>query len=127
MRRTTDSRRRAWRQGRRAETLAAWWLRFKGYRILAQRFQVSVGEIDLVARRGRVLAVVEVKERASLEQAANAISPQQRHRIVRAAQAFVQRHPALATCDLRFDVVLIAPGRRPRHVPDAWRPDDLGP
>ena len=126
MKRSTESRRRAWRQGRRAETLAAWWLRFKGYRILAQRFQVPVGEIDLVARRGRVLAMIEVKERASLDDAANAVSPQQRRRIVRAAQAFVQRHPGQATCDLRFDVVLIARGRRPRHIADAWRADEFG-
>jgi len=105
-----------------AEHLAAWWLRFKGYRILARGFRVAVGEIDLIARRGRVLALIEVKARPSLAEARAAITPRQRARIARAAEAFVQRHPRLATLDLRFDVVLLAPGHRPRHLPDAWRP-----
>ena len=82
-----------------------------------------MGEIDLVARRGPVLAAVEVKERANFTQAAEAVTPRQRLRIARAAQAFLQRHPSEAWRDLRFDVVLIVPGQRPRHLSDAWRPD----
>ena len=121
--RTPESRRRAWRGGLRAEAIAAWWLRLKGYRVLAQRFKVPAGEIDLVVRRGRVLAAVEVKERVELAAAAESVGPRQRRRIVRAAEAFLQQNPSLAPSDLRFDVVLIAPGRRPRHLPDAWRPD----
>ena len=121
--RSTEARRRAWRDGLRAETIAAWWLRLKGYRVLAQRFKVPAGEIDLLVRRGGVLAAVEVKERIELAAAAESLGPRQRRRIARAAEAFLQRNPALAPCDLRFDVVLIAPGRRPRHLPDAWRPD----
>lgn len=123
----TEAGRRAWRDGLRAESVASWWLRLKGYRILARRFRVPAGEIDLVARRGRVLAVVEVKERAGLDRAAEAVSAKQRHRISRAAAAFLQQNPAQAAFDLRFDVVLIAPGRRPRHLPDAWRPDGSPP
>lgn len=114
-------RRRAWRRGRRGELLAAWWLRLKGYRILARDFRSPVGEIDLIARRGRVLALVEVKARSSLADAGEAIGRQQRERIARAAGVFLQRYPALGALDLRFDAVLIAPGRRPRHLPDAWR------
>jgi len=111
----------AYGRGRRAERVAAWWLRLKGYRILAHGFRVPVGEIDLIARRGRTLALVEVKARPSLDEAREAVSGRQRRRIERAAVSFLQRHPALADCDVRFDVVLLAPGRRPHHLVDAWR------
>ena len=120
---TRIKRRLAYGRGQRAEVIAAWWLRLKGYRILARGYRVPVGEIDLVARRGRTLALVEVKARADLLTAHTAISPRQRRRIERAAVSFLQRHPALTHCDVRFDVVLLAPGRRPRHLADAWRPD----
>jgi len=120
---TLAHRRRAWRRGRRAEGLAACWLRLKGYRILARGFRVGVGEIDLIARRGRVLALVEVKARARLAEAGESVSRRQRERIGRAAEAFLQRHPRLGKLDLRFDVVLIAPGQWPRHIADAWRVD----
>ena len=116
-----ERRRLAYGRGRRAELVAAWWLRLKGYRILARGFRVPVGEIDLVARRGRTIALVEVKARAELETARAAISARQRRRIERAAASFLQRYPALARCDIRFDVVLLAPRRRPRHLTDAWR------
>ena len=116
-----ERRRAAWGFGRGGEARAAWWLRLKGYRILARGFRTPVGEIDLVARRGRLVALVEVKARPTLAEAAAAITPRQRERIARAAALFLQRHPGLAGCDLRFDALLIAPGRRPRHVIDAWR------
>ena len=118
---TRETRRKAYGRGRRAETLAAWWLRLKGYRILARGFRVAAGEIDLIARRGRLIALVEVKARPSLEQAGAAILPRQRQRIARAAEVFLQRHPKLAGLSLRFDVVLLAPGRWPRHLANAWR------
>ncbi len=115
-------RRRAYRQGRRAEGWAAWWLRLKGYRILARGFRVPVGEIDLVAARGRILAFVEVKRRARLADALEAVTPHQRRRIERAAEAFLGRERRLVGKRLRFDVVVIRPGRLPRHLADAWRP-----
>jgi putative endonuclease len=118
------ARRGAYGRGRKAERLAAWWLRLKGYRILARDFRVPLGEIDLIARRGAVLAVVEVKARGDLATAAEAIGRRQRTRIQRAAEIFLQRHPALAALGLRFDVVLVAPGRWPRHIAGAWRADD---
>lgn len=118
---TRDTRRQAYGRGRRAETLAAWWLRLKGYRILARGFRVAAGEIDLIARRGSLLVLAEVKARPNLEQAAQAVLPRQRERIARAAEVFLQRHPELAGLDLRFDVVLLAPGRWPRHLANAWR------
>jgi putative endonuclease len=120
---TVAARRRAYARGRRAESLAAWWLRLKGYRILAQGWRSPVGEIDIVARRGHILAVVEVKRRDSLAGAGEAISHRQQRRLQRAATLFVQRHPELAGLDLRFDAVLMVRHHLPRHLPDAWRPE----
>jgi putative endonuclease len=124
---TRERRRRAYGRGRRAEALAAWWLRLKGYRILARDFRAPGGEIDLIARRGRVLALVEVKARPTLDQAREALTPRQRGRIERAATIFLQRHRALSGLDLRFDVVLLAPKRRPHHMEDAWRVEEALP
>ncbi len=121
-RRGTPERRRAWRFGLGAERLAALWLGAKGFRVLARRFQCPQGEIDLVARRGRLVVFVEVKARADAAAAAEAVSARQRRRIERAAEVFLQRRPEFAGSDLRFDAVLITPGRLPRHVADAWRP-----
>jgi len=120
---STPARLRAWRYGLAAETVCAWWLRLHGYRIVARRYRTPVGEIDLVARRGRVLAFVEVKARGDADALA-APSPRQRRRIVRAAQAFLQRHRRLAALDARFDVISVAPRRLPAHLPGAWRIDD---
>ncbi len=117
------SRRKAVRAGRRAETLCAWHLRARGYRVLARRLRTSAGEIDILARRGSVLAVIEVKARPTLAQAAEAIGTQQRIRVTRAAEAFLAQHPALARLDLRFDAMLAAPWRLPVHIRDAWRPE----
>ena len=117
------ARRRAWRTGRWAETLCAWILRLKGYHILARDRRDPVGEIDLLARRGRVVAAVEVKARRDLATAAEALGPRQRKRIARAAEAFLRARSDLAGCRLRFDVMLVARGRFPRHIMDAWRPE----
>ncbi len=124
---TLETRRRAYGRGRRAEALAAWWLRLKGYRIVARGFRVAVGEIDLIARRGRVLAHVEVKARPSIEEAREALTPRQRRRIERAAEVFLQQHPSLAGLDQRFDVVLLAPKRRPYHLENAWHIEEALP
>lgn len=111
------------RSGRFAETWAAWSLRLRGYRVLARRFRTPVGEIDLIVRRGGCLAFVEVKARPSAEEALTALGPRQRARIARAAEVFLQRHPHLAGCTLRFDLVTVTPWRPPRLLADAWRPD----
>ncbi len=120
---SSHDRRRALRFGRSAEAWCAWWLRLKGYRILARDVRFYVGEIDIVARRGRALAFIEVKSRADGARA-EVLGPVQRRRIVRAAEAFLQRRPDLAGLDLRFDLMLVAPWRRPRHLIAAWRADD---
>jgi putative endonuclease len=111
------------RFGRLAETLAAWRLRLSGYRIVARGYRVAAGEIDIVARRGRVLVFVEVKARRDLAAAAEAVRPRQAGRIVRAAEAFVQARPGFRGLDQRFDAVLVRPWRLPVHIKDAWRPD----
>lgn len=119
--------RAAFRRGHGVEGLAAWWLRLKGYRILARNWRSSAGEIDLIARRGRVLVVIEVKQRGDLVQAADALQARQRRRLARAAAAFLAARPDLASLDLRFDVIAFGPvlglRARPIHVKDAWRPD----
>jgi len=111
--------------GLTSETRAAWLLRFKGYRVLARRAKHPVGEIDLIAKRGNLIAFVEVKARRSVGEAIHSITSNQRRRIERAAEAFVARSSALQNCDWRFDVVILE-GRLgwPRHVPDAWRPGE---
>jgi putative endonuclease len=113
--------REAW--GRLAEALAAWSLRLRGYRIVARRYRTPFGEIDLIARRGQLLAFVEVKARAEIEQAVVALGPRQRERTARAAELFLACHPAHAPCTLRFDLVTVRPWRLPRHMVDAWRRD----
>jgi putative endonuclease len=116
------TRQKAERRGRRAETLAAWLLRAKGYRIIARRFRCPAGEIDLVAARGRTLVFVEVKTRGDVGIAAESLLPHQRRRIRNAAQAFLQRRPDLADRFMRFDAVLVS--GFPRHQTDAWRDGD---
>ena len=106
----------AFRTGLSAETRAAAFLIAKGYRILARRFKTPYGEIDLVARKRNLVAFIEVKARASLDEAAYAITPRQQGRIVNAAQAWLMAHPEHAEFELRFDVILIAPRHLPRHL-----------
>jgi len=116
-------------RGKWAETLAAWLLRAKGYRILDRRVAPprgsGAGEIDIVARRGRTLAFVEIKARPSPEEGLLAVSQQQQRRLLRAAVWYTKTQPRHAMCDIRFDVVVVAPGRWPLHLPDAWRGDFL--
>ena len=119
----TRRRQRAQRHGRLAEWLCLWHLRLRGWRIVARRWRCPSGEIDILARRGSVLAVVEVKSRAEIDAAAAALPPRQRRRIARAAEAFLLSRPDLAGLDLRFDLMLVAGLRPPRHWHGAWRLD----
>ncbi len=122
---TTEARRRrAWKLGMWAELLCVWLLRLKGYRILARRFRTPVGELDIVARRGRVLAVVEVKARSSVALAADAVTGRQRRRVADAAAWFLVRHPDCEGLDVRFDAMLLGAALWPVHVMDAWRIGD---
>ena len=110
----------AFRTGLSAESRAAAYLMAKGYRILARRFRTPHGEIDLVARRRNLLAFVEVKARATLDEAAFAVTPRQQLRIINAAQAWLVAHPEHAELELRFDAILIAPRSLPRHLMAAF-------
>src|SRR5262245_42202194 len=132
-------RRRAYLSGKRAERIACWWLRLKGYRILAVNWRCSAGEVDILARRGNVLAAVEVKRRGSglmPEEAAGdaalfALSPRQQMRVARAAEAFALRRSECRDLELRLDAITVTEptswlGRVlrwgwPRHFPAAWQ------
>ena len=106
--------------GRRAELTAALWLMAKGYRILGFRLRTPQGEIDLLARKGQVLAVVEVKLRGSIEAALEAVTRRQRERLRRAGEAFAARRADLRGAAIRLDLMALAPRRWPCHIPDAW-------
>src|SRR5215470_11756755 len=116
-------RQRAERRGRAAEWLCLWHLRLRGWRIVARGWRCPSGEIDILARRRGVLAVIEVKSRGEIDAAASALAPRQRRRIARAAEAFLLSRPDLAPLDLRFDLMLVAPLRLPSHWQGAWRVD----
>ncbi|HEY5071578.1 MAG TPA: YraN family protein [Caulobacteraceae bacterium] len=109
------------RSGRRGEVFCALWLMAKGYRLIGLRLRTAYGEIDLLVRKGGVLVVVEVKRRKSLESALDAVTPRQRERLRRAAQAVAARGGSPASISVRLDLMALAPGRLPRHIPDAWR------
>ena len=113
------TRQAAERGGRRAETLAAWWLRLKGWRILGRRVRTPVGEVDLVARRGRTLAFVEVKARANDDQAGLALDDFRLRRVARAAEALEARY-ARPGDTIRIDALFVVPGRLPRHLANVW-------
>lgn len=117
-------RRKAQRRGRIGEHLCRWHLRLRGWRILACDWRCPAGEIDILARRRDVLAVIEVKSRSDFATGVAALSLRQRRRIARAAEAFLLMRPDLAAMAMRFDVMVVEPRRLPRHLPGAWRSDD---
>lgn len=106
-------------QGRRAETIAAWYLRLKGWRILAQRARVHGGEVDLIARRGHTIAFVEVKWRSSKQALDYAIDAHRLRRVVTAAQCLTPQYVKKGEIS-RIDVILLAPGRWPHHLTNIW-------
>lgn len=109
-------RRRRFARGHSSELRAALALMLKGYRILARRHRTPLGEIDIIARRGRRLAFVEVKARRSFADCEAAITRQAANRIRRAAELWLARQPGPPDCDIGFDVVFVVPGRWPRHI-----------
>jgi putative endonuclease len=109
--------------GHAAEHFAAFVLTCKGYRILARRYKTPVGEVDIIARRGKVTAFVEVKARATLDGALESITPRGQGRVVRAALHYASVNPAVMNGDMRFDVFAFAAPFRWRHLDNAWRPD----
>ena len=108
-------RQQAERGGRRAERLAAWWLRLHGWHVLAMRARTPVGEVDLIARRGKVLAFIEVKARATSAGAGLSLDDYRLRRVVAAAEALAPRY-ARPGDDLRVDALFITPWKLPRHL-----------
>lgn len=106
-------------RGRGAERIAAWWLRLRGWRILAQRARVPGGEVDLIARRGRIVAFVEVKARGSEEDLALALDQYRLRRVAVAAERLAPRY-AREGDDIRIDAIFLLPGRLPRHLANVW-------
>lgn len=99
-----------------------WWLRLKGYAILDTRFRRPMGEIDIIAQRGQILVFIEVKQRARLETALDAVPERAWQRISAAATAYAGAKPFARDLDWRFDLIAIVPGRWPKHYRDYWRP-----
>ncbi len=121
---TRPDRKRAERRGRRAEWLAEAWLRLKGYQILARRAKTPVGEVDLIARKGQLVVIIEVKQRQSLEAGLNAVPLSAWRRIARGAESWLARGRAeYYHRDRRFDLMVIYPVLRICHRKDTWRPD----
>jgi putative endonuclease len=110
----------AFRLGLSAESRAAMLLIAKGYRIMAQRWKTPFGEIDIVARRRRVLVFVEVKAHERADDAAEAVTERTKSRIIAAAELWLAHRPEDAQHDIRFDVILVTPGRIPRHIANAF-------
>ncbi len=113
-------RQKAWRRGHVAEYLAAVFLLFKGYRILAVRHRTKLGEIDIVARKGDLAVFVEVKSRRGAQEAIDAVSFSSQKRIRAASDLWLARQPDFARLSQRYDIVAMLPGRWPRHFPDAF-------
>jgi len=112
---------KAYRRGHRGEWLAAVALVLKGYRIVARRHRTRLGEIDIIARRGRLVLIVEVKVRATLIEAMEAIGGASERRIEAAADLWLSRQPDFGRLSVRFDMVAVLPGRWPVHVPDIFQ------
>jgi putative endonuclease len=110
----------AFRVGISAESRAAAFLIAKGFRILARRWRSPLGEIDIVARRRHLLVFAEVKARASLAEAAESVDERQRRRIAAAAEVWLAANPDKTIFDIRFDAILVPPGKIPRHIPAAF-------
>lgn len=110
----------AFRTGISAESRAAALLVAKGFRILARRWRSPVGEIDIVARRRHLLVFMEVKARQSLDDAAESVTERQRQRIIAAAEAWIATYPDPSIHDMRFDAMLVAPGKMPKHIQGAF-------
>ncbi len=109
--------------GNHAETIATWWLRLKGYRILARQYALHhAGEVDIVARKRDVIVFVEVKARATHDAALFAVNVQKSIRMQKAAGFFMAKHPQYAHFGMRYDIIAIAPKRWPLHIEDAFRP-----
>jgi putative endonuclease len=111
---------KAFQRGLSAESRAAMLLVAKAYRIVARRWKTPFGEIDIVARRRRTLVFVEVKARDSVDEAMEAVTERTKRRIIGAAELWLVNNPDDVNADIRFDVILVAPGKMPHHIANAF-------
>ena len=116
-------RRKSEEAGRTAELVALWYLRLKGWRLLAHRYKSHAGEVDLIMRRGGVTAFIEVKARKSLDGAIESVSPRQARRISAAARGFLAQDRTAAMQACRFDIVAVSPYHWPQHIENAFEGD----
>ena len=107
-----------------AERVAALWLQLKGYHIAERRFETYFGEIDIIARRGNVIAIVEVKARPTIEEAMEAVKQQNRKRIDKAANVFMSRQSDAKKLRLRYDLIAVSPWKLPRHIESFFQPEN---
>lgn len=112
------------RAGRVAELVALWYLRLKGYRLLVHRYRAPQGEIDLIMRKGRTTAFIEVKARKDPEAAIASVTPRQAMRIAAAARSYLAGDRLATTQTCRFDIVAVSPYHWPRHIENAFYGDD---
>ena len=110
----------AFQRGLSAESRAALLLIAKAYRILARRWKTPFGEIDIVARRRGVVVFVEVKARGGVDEAMEAVTQRTKRRVTAAAELWLARHPQQSNRDIRFDVIVVTPGKMPRHIVNAF-------
>lgn len=117
-------RQRAHKRGLAAETWAAWYLRLTGWRILKRRYKTKAGEIDLIAKKRKTVAFVEVKARKTRDAALEAVTPASQKRIAKAAKIFVSQHPKAGFFTLRFDIVVVRPWVLPERIENAFEARD---
>jgi putative endonuclease len=110
-----------YRLGQSAEWLCRLLLRVRGYSVLASRLNTPLGEIDIVAAKGDVIAIIEVKARAERDAALGAVSDKQQDRLRRAATWFISQNPRYGDKTVRFDLMAVAPWQWPTHIMDAWQ------
>jgi putative endonuclease len=118
-----NSRQEAERRGHRAETIALWYLRLKGYRLLSRRFKCHAGEVDLVMRKGDTTAFIEVKSRRTADDAVISVTPHQAKRISAAAATWMARDAIAARSHCRFDIVAVSSNHWPTHIENAFYGD----
>ena len=125
--RTTESRKQAYRRGLRAEWIARQILKLKGYQVIAERYKNAFGEIDIIARQGEFLVLVEVKARPTLRECLECITPAMQGKKIKAAKSLLAYPGELApymddpNLTVRFDMICIVPWRIPKHITNAWQ------
>ncbi|GHC80692.1 YraN family protein [Limoniibacter endophyticus] len=112
---------RAYRRGGRAETLACIFLMFKGFRIVARNWKTPLGEVDIIARRGSLIVIAEVKARDTLEAAMEAVGPHALRRIEAAGDLWLARQSGSAQFSIRYDLIAVLPRKLPKHVKNIWQ------